>query len=97
MIIRLNNREVEATPENTMIMRYETQDMANGVYIDLEDEFLFIAKGIDDRIEEQAIGEGVAIVRVIAKPDWECSPHKDIAGMLGQIVVTEVEEYVRES
>lgn len=45
MIIGINGSEVEATPENAVIFTGET--MMNGIYVDGEDDYLFIPEDLE--------------------------------------------------
>lgn len=81
--------EILATQDNSVILKYPT-DMANAMYIDLDDTYAVIHADSDayDRVAEQAIEDGI---RVVTLPegfdDWDGFPHNYVFRSLTKFVI----------
>ena len=97
MILRVGEAEHNITPENSLVLRYDKQSMANGLYCDMEEQYLFVSDEVNDsQVTKQAEQEGIHIVRVLDTPDWDAEPHCHVYKSLARILILEVEEHVRE-
>lgn len=88
----------EASPDNTMIFTYFENDMMDGFFVDLGENYMFMSAHTPgyDMIADALEQEGVTTVNFL-NYDIDEEPHRWVAESLGMLVVDEAEEILEEN
>lgn len=93
MLIGLSGGEYEATPENATI--FEGNTLINGLYIDLDDDYLYIPNEPDyipkyAEVRKQAVAEGIPVYKLDSY-DPEAAPFCFIINAMCRLFRDEVD------
>lgn len=91
MLLAIGAEQIEANPTNASFFRYDN-DMLNGLYVDIGQQYLFVSEHFPHypRVREIGMAEGIEEVQY-GSPDLEEAPHCWIINSLGGLVVLAAE------
>lgn len=95
MIIGYNGEQHDIPDENVAVLLYPN-DMMNGLFIDLDDNYVFVSAwqtGSDEFIAEAiSLGAEQYELGEDAEIDWTAPPHAWVVASLARLVVKSAEE-----
>ena len=94
MRITIGEDEYQATPNNAYIMYYDN-DILNGLYVDLDEEYLFLSAHHRFynklEIEKRATSAGILTCQMHGEVDMTQPPHCYVMGGLGRFIAQSAE------
>ncbi len=98
MKISYNEVDYDVTQDNAAVLTYPN-DMMNGIYIDLDDSYMFISSFSADyeALAEDAVASGVYEIEVNDDFDPEETPHCYVINSLARFTVQAANDMLGES